>query len=421
MSGDNSSISVNMKRKTSLKLKDILRTASTYLFSSFSIVALIAIVIFVFSKGYSTLSLDFLFGDYQSVVYNVETNVEIIKSTNEFSYEAKEDEYFSTRWGIAFKDEKDNEGLPIVSISYVDSNSNTNNWIDSSDSTPFSIREGLTVSSVQLWTTDDKDTASVVVLSSSDGALAFEKGFDSCDYLKVMTLSYGGGGIRGSLISTLYMILITMSIALPLGILAALFLGVFADKMGKTVNRLSKFLRNMIDMITGIPSIIFGLVGGVIFLPFVGGKGNLISGSLTLACMILPIIIKSTEESIRTIPKSMSLASLALGASETETAFKIVIPNALPGILTSALLGIGRVIGESAALIYTSGASIQDYIIPTKGSATLAVHIWSLMSGDSQNIEASCAVSIVILFVILVLSILIKIVSSRFIRFQKGK
>jgi phosphate transport system permease protein len=117
----------------------------------------------------------------------------------------------------------------------------------------------------------------------------------------------------------------------------------------------------------------------------------------------------------------MPLASLALGASETQTTFRIILPNSLPGIFTSALLGIGRVIGESAALVYTSGTAIQDVIIPTEGSATLAVHIWALMAGENPNITACCAVSIVILFVILLLSLLVKLLSFRISRQRKAQ
>ena len=407
----------NKKRR----IRDFFSAGSTYLFSSFSLIALIAIIVFIFSKGYSTLSWDFLTSDYRSEIVNVETNSEVTVATNTFEYTPGDNEYFASNWGISFVDSKNTEGNSIVLVKYVDSKANTDSWINSSSQDPFTLKEGDNITSAQLWTSNDPDTSRVIVVSSSSGAEKMCKGFAECSYLKTMTITSKGGGIRGSLISTLYLILITMSIALPLGIGGAVFLGVYADTLPTKFKKIANILRSLIDMISGIPSIIFGLVGGVVFLTLFGQKGNLITGGLTLACMILPIIIKSTEEAIRTIPKNMSLASLALGASQTQTTFKIIIPNALPGILTSALLGIGRVIGESAALIYTSGTAIQDYIIPTQGSASLAVHIWSLMSGDNQNIEASCAISIVILFVILFLSLLIKLLSMKINRYQKGK
>jgi phosphate transport system permease protein len=398
------------------KIKDFFAAGTTYFFSSFTLIALIAIIVFIFAKGWSTLSWSFLTGDYKAEVCSVETSADIPATENTFSYSEKSGEYFSFHWGIAFEDAKSNEGLPTVEVSYVDPKANISSWTDSSTGKPFTLTVFATVSSAQLWTTSDPDTASVLVASGSEGAEKMRDAFEEGTYLKVMTVTEGGGGIRGSVISTLYMILLTMAVALPLGIGGAIYLGVYARK-----NRITDLIRTLIDMISGIPSIIFGLVGGILFLPIVGGKGNLISGSLTLACMILPIIIKSTEETIRTLPKSMPLASLALGASETQTTFRIILPNSLPGIFTSALLGIGRVIGESAALVYTSGTAIQDVIIPTEGSATLAVHIWALMAGENPNITACCAVSIVILFVILLLSLLVKLLSFRISRQRKAQ
>ncbi len=399
------------------RIKDFFATGSTYLFSSFSLIALIAIIVFVFSKGWNTLSTAFVTGDYNATLTSVSTNTAITETTNTFTYQAKDGEYFAENWGLAFVDSETTEGLPIVKLSYVDPRSNATAWIDSNTKQPFRPSVGEMINVVTL--AESADSAELKIVAGNKGAENMAKAFRKYSYLRNMTVTVGGGGIRGSLISTLWMILFTLLFALPLGIGGAIYLGVYAKN-----NALTRMLRNAIDMISGIPSIIFGLVGGIVFLPIAsasGTSGNLITGSLTLACMILPIIIKSTEESIRAIPAKQSQASLALGASQTQTVFKIILPNALPGILTSALLGVGRVIGESAALVYTSGTAIKDVIIPTQGSATLAVHIWSLMSGETMNYEASCAVSIIILFVILILSILVKLLSFQVRKRQKGK
>jgi phosphate transport system permease protein len=397
------------------RLKDFFAVGSTYLFSSFTLVALVAILVFIFSKGWSTLTWNFISGNYEPQVWTLKSSETIAQSTNTFTHTPEEDEYFSTTWGIGFTQSKSNEGLPITEVSYVDPKANINSWVDSTKNTPFTLEEGAVLSSALLWTTSDAATAEAVVPDVSD-AKKVQEAFDSCTYMKSLTLSEGGQGMRGSLISTLYLILITMAIALPLGVGGAIYLAIYSKD-----NKGTRILRSLIDMITGIPSIIFGLVGGIVFLPLTAGKTSLIAGSLTLACMILPIIVKSTEESIKTIPHGMELSSLALGASQTQTTFKVILPNALPGILTATLLGIGRVIGESAALVYTAGVAIQDYIIPTRGSASLAVHIWYLMSGEHQNFQASCAISIVILFVILILSVLIKLISFKVNQAQKGK
>lgn len=134
--------------------------------------------------------------------------------------------------------------------------------------------------------------------------------------------------------------------------------------------------------------------------------------------MLLPTVIRTTEEAINNIPKSYQSASLALGASETQTTFKVILPNALPGILTSILLCIGRIIGESAALIFAIGTAIQDQIDISKGSTTLAVHIWSVMSGENPNYGQACAISLIILMIVLILNILVKLVSKKLNKFE---
>ena len=400
------------------RIKDFFAAGSTYLFSSFSIIALIAIVVFVVMRGWNTLSYDFITGNYNSTMTNVQTDDSLEASSNTFDYEPKEGEYYAPNWGIAFIDSVTTEGNPIVRFSYIDPKANIGNWIDANTKEAFTPKVGEMINAATLW--ESKDGGKVKIVVGSKGAENMATQFSKYNYLKSMTVTVGGGGIRGSLIATLWLILFTMLFALPLGIGGAIYLGVYAKN-----NAFTRMLRNAIDMISGIPSIIFGLVGGIIFLPIASASGassgNIITGALTLACMILPIIIKSTEESIRAIPARQSQASLALGASQTQTVFKIILPNALPGILTSVLLGIGRVIGESAALVYTSGTMIKDVILPTQGAATLAVHIWDLMSGETMNYEASCAVSIIILFVILILSLLVKLLSHRIEKKQKGK
>ena len=161
----------------------------------------------------------------------------------------------------------------------------------------------------------------------------------------------------------------------------------------------------------------------MIFIPFFNvvahsNGGSILSGSLTLAVMLLPIVIKNTEEAINNIPKHYKDASLALGASQTQTTFKIILPNALPGILTATLLAIGRVIGESAALIFAVGTSIQDKITPNGSSTTLAVHIWYLMGGENPNYGTASAIAIVILIIVLVLNILVKLIGKKLNRFE---
>lgn len=132
-----------------------------------------------------------------------------------------------------------------------------------------------------------------------------------------------------------------------------------------------------------------------------------------MAVVLLPLIIRQTEESLKVVPSDLRYASLSLGATQTQTIFKVVLPSALPGILTASLLSISRIIGESAALIYTMGTFISDKPQLDQGATTLAVQIWSLMSGEQPNFELSSTISIIILMIVLSLNITVKLISYR--------
>ena len=144
------------------------------------------------------------------------------------------------------------------------------------------------------------------------------------------------------------------------------------------------------------------------------------AGSLTLSIMLLPVIIKTTKEAIDVIPRNLTQASLALGASKAQTIFKIILPNALSGILTATLLCVGRIIGESAALIFVIGSQVKDNISINSGATTLATHIWNLLGGENPNYELACAISIVILIIVLILNILVKIIGKKLNKFERS-
>ena len=212
------------------------------------------------------------------------------------------------------------------------------------------------------------------------------------------------------------MIVITLALAIPLGVSTAIYFTEIAQK-----SFISKTIKQLVDMLTGVPSIIYGMLGAAVFVPLLNTTigtqgGSVLSGALTLAVILLPTIIKSTEEALKVIPKELRDGSLALGANQTQTIYKVVLPNATPGILTGVLLGIGRIMGESAALIFAVGAAISDRIILTERASTLAVHIWVIMGGDAPNFELAAAISIIILSIVFVLNFTIKIISKQFQR-----
>ena len=252
-----------------------------------------------------------------------------------------------------------------------------------------------------------------VLVSAREGAEAIVNALDQGVEVLQFQSSFGGGGIRGSLLTTLLLIVLTLIIALPIGIISAIYLHEYAPQ-----NKFTDIIRSLIDMTNGIPSIIFGFVGAIVFIPIMNGLigsqgGSIASGALTLTIILLPTIIKTTEESLKTIPLSYRQASLALGASQTQTVFKVVLPNAIGGLLTATLLSIGRIIGESAALIYAVGTVIKDTVAINERSTSLAVHIWSIMAGENPNFELASSIAILILVVVFILNITVKIISNR--------
>jgi phosphate transport system permease protein len=389
--------------------KDVTRNSLAYILSSFGVLILGLILVFVFSKGYKMLTPGFLFGDY-----NVETTT--LTYDKEVTSGAYTDPnidgvYFCSNWGIGLEDSTDNNQEKIVVINYMDNASPFNDMKNSADNTTFQVTLGSSLDNVLLINGDSLELA-----SAKGGAEKMAQIFNKCSKLKSLTISTTGGGIRGSLISTLIMVGMTLVFALPLGIGAAVYLSLIAKN-----EKIKKVLMSLIDLAGGIPTIIYGLAGAIIFVPILNSMGltnggSLLSGALTMAILLLPIIIKTTIEAIKTVPASYRSASLALGASDTQTIFKVMVPNALPGILTAVLLAIGRIIGESAALIYAVGSAIKDKVILTQSSATLAIHIWSLCAGENPNYDASCGVAIIILLIDLILNLLVKLISYRFVK-----
>lgn len=397
--------------KNKRKFKDLLLQIITYLFSSFGIIILGAIFVFIFIKGGSTLSFNMIKGDYYQEVYNVKYEN---KNTIDLEYKEINNAFYSSRWGIALSDGTNNAGENVVYVSYIDASSPIKSMKNQSNNESIILQKGYIVTKIVLIDEEDNMIVAISKYKAKKMISQINKGVTIND----MQLTTSGGGIRGSLITTFILIGLTLIIALPIGIGGAIYLSEYAKN-----NKFTAIIRTMIDMSSGIPSVVFGLVGMVIFIPFmnatIGSNGTSIAaGALTMAIMLLPIIIRTTEESIRAIPQSYRHASLALGSSKTQTIFKVVIPNALGGILTSTLLSIGRIIGESAALIYVMGTAIKDDVFINKNSTSLAVHMWSIMAGDNPNYAQASAIAIIILFIVLLLNILVKLIVKKFNKFE---
>ena len=204
-----------------------------------------------------------------------------------------------------------------------------------------------------------------------------------------------------ALISTLWAVVLSLAAAVPVGIMTAIWLHEYAPRDGAAV----RLIRGAIDLLAGVPSIVYGLFGMIAFVPLFGGSGSILAGSLTVAMMLLPVVVRSTEESLRAVPDSLREGSLALGAGKVRTVFRVVLPSALPGILSAVILSMGRVIGESAPLLYTMGSVIKA--VPRgifDSGATLAVALWQL-SGEGWYLNEAYATAVILIVLVLVLNL----------------
>lgn len=212
-----------------------------------------------------------------------------------------------------------------------------------------------------------------------------------------------------SIITTLYMVLLALAVAGPLGIFCAIYLVEYA----KPGSRLVKIVRLTAETLSGIPSIIYGLFGFIFFVTTLKWGYSLLAGGFTLAIMILPLVIRTTEEALKSIPTSLREASFGLGAGRLRTVFRIVLPGAVPGILAGVVLAIGRIVGETAALIYTAGtvAKIPEDLMAS--GRTLAIHMYSL-SSEGLHTDQAYATAVVLLVTVLLLNLLAGWIAKRF-------
>lgn len=221
------------------------------------------------------------------------------------------------------------------------------------------------------------------------------------------------GGISTIIGNTLLMVFFTILIAGPLGIGAAAFLVEYPHN-----KRLLSIIRSGVDVLAGIPSIIFGLFGLLVFVQLLGWSFSLASGSMTIAIMILPTIIRTSEEAIRSVPRSVIEASIALGATKVETIWKVVLPTASPGITTGIILAIGRAVGETAALIYTIGSSTGFATSPLDSARVLAMHIFLTIT-EGQSFDRAFASALVLVVLVLFINILARFSARRLLKHGK--
>lgn len=233
--------------------------------------------------------------------------------------------------------------------------------------------------------------------------------------LSLFELEYNSENVSmfPSIVMTIYMTVITLIITTPLGIGCAIYLTEYAKRGNKVV----EVIRLAAETLSGIPSIVYGLFGMLFFVTALQWKNSILAGSCTLAIMVLPLIIRSTEEALKSVPDSYREASFGLGAGKLRTVVRVVLPPAMPGIVAGVILAVGRIVGETAALIYTAGTVAKITINPMESARTLAVHMYALSSEGLHTNEAF-ATGVVLLLVVLMLNATSNAIAKRI---TKGK
>lgn len=251
-----------------------------------------------------------------------------------------------------------------------------------------------------------------VVLLAGIIIFVFYKGFSAINvtFLTTVTSALKGTvGIAGNIVNTLYLVGLTLLLATPIGVGSAIYLNEYAKH-----GRLVKLIEFTTETLSGIPSIIFGLFGMVFFGNTLGFKTSVFTGAFTLTIMILPLITRNTQEALRTVPDSYRAGALGMGATKWYMIRTVLLPSALPGILTGILLAVGRIVGESAALLFTAGsgrglpkAGIAGFFRKfSESSGTLTIELYLQMQDGKY--ETAFGIACILLFVVLGINLLAK-------------
>lgn len=214
-----------------------------------------------------------------------------------------------------------------------------------------------------------------------------------------------------ALINTIMIVGLSLSLAVPIGVFSAIYLVEYARRG----NKLVEIIRLTAETLSGIPSIVYGLFGMLLFVSKLGWSYSILAGAFTLAIMILPVIMRTTEEALKSVSDTYRQASFGLGAGKLRTVFKVVLPSAIPGILAGIILSVGRIVGETAALIYTAGtaAKIPDNLLSS--GRTLSVHMYALWN-EGMNVNQSYATAVVLIIMVIGLNALSGIIAKKLAR-----
>ena len=378
---------------TTRKLKDFIATTLIWGAAAATAGILIIIVGFIFSRGWNLISWNFLTRDANDTLRIVH-----------FEADAPATSFIDGDLLIL-----ENIGLTLernpsygILVHNVTRTSAARNAIDNAEQV-FPVRRGHVlegVGSVRI----NYETSWNEIAELFSGNTEFS--------LRVRQL---GGGIFPMIISTLMLIITTLIIATPISLLAAIYMVEYA-KQGRIVN----IIRFAVEILAGLPSVVHGLFGMLFFTRILGLDWSILSGALTMTILLMPIMIRSTEEALKTVPNSYREASLGLGANKIQTIRKVILPSALPGITVGIILSIGRIVGESAALLFTIGTFARLPINPATGNlsifetgATMTLRAFIEVQ-EFGNIDMAAAIGIVILVIVFTLNMFSKFITRRF-------
>ncbi len=245
----------------------------------------------------------------------------------------------------------------------------------------------------------------------------FAKGFSQINWEFLTTATSilkGTVGIAGNILNTIYVIVLTMLLVTPIGVGAAIYLNEYAKP-----GRLVRMIELATETLSGIPSIIFGMFGMMFFGTTLGLKYSILTGALTLTIMVLPLITRNTQEALRTVPDSYRHGAVGLGAGKWYTIRTILLPSAMHGIITGIILAIGRIVGESAALLYTAGSSdllpvnakvYLDKILQPGGTLTIQLYL----SAQDGEFDVAFGIALVLLVIVLIINMATKFLAKKF-------
>lgn len=359
-----------------------------------SVSMLILIIGFIFVKGMPMVNGDFLTGEY-----NARTSyIDIPAAENAENRQLNEKSAYIGKIGVTIEAVPDEKGEMQYQVTAVDKDASALDGADPKGNA-LSLKAGDIITKI--------GTRSASKMSDIEDAIA---AFDKTEGTVRIRTVIPGGGIYPMLVTTLLMILLSLVIAIPIGVCAAIYLTEYAHG-----GRLIDLIRFATESLSGIPSIVFGLFGMLFFVKFLNIGQSILSGSLTLSILLLPTIIRTTEETLKTIPPSYKEGSFGLGATKLQTLRHIVLPGAIPGILVAVILSVGRIVGESAALLFTAGtfASVPGSLLDSGATLTVRAYVEVKEFG---NVTMASAIGVVLIVIVLLLNISSRVISAKLMK-----